>query len=534
MIFNDLNLKPELLRAIAELGYINPTEIQEKAIPVLIEGEHDFVGQAQTGTGKTAAFVLPLLSKIDPNLPHIQALVLTPTRELANQVCQEVEKLGKYLGFKTLAIFGGTSYETQKRRLRTDKPSIIVGTPGRVIDLMEQGNLKFNKAEYIVLDEADEMLNMGFFEDVQRILSKFEEHKRLWMFSATMPKPIMDLINREFNSPKFVKIKKQTLSNEDIEQKYYVVLRKNHLEALCRILDSEPGFYGLIFCRTKIETREVADELALRGYKVETLNGDMGQHERDTAMSKFKTQKVNILVCTDVAARGIDVSNLSHVVNFNLPMDSESYVHRIGRTGRAGMKGVSISMVDPKDLFKVKKIEAFTKKQMTKSKLPSVESLKSMAVLTEIEKMEGIVSAVTEKGVEFKVDETFEIFQNKFSEFSKEDILKIFFTLNLNQKIKRYNQLGSIDCEKNKATHTGTFVRLFMNMGKDDGLNLKILLDDVSKEFGIPRNQIQKVDLKNRFSFFEVPSKMAENFVNNNNLVIKKRKVNFEISQPRK
>ncbi len=538
MKFADLNLRPELLKAVTELGYITPTEIQEKAIPVLLEGEQDFIGQAQTGTGKTAAFVLPLLSKLNPKSSHVQALVLTPTRELANQVCMEVEKLGKFLGFNTLAIYGGTSYDNQKRRLKKDKPSIIVGTPGRVIDLMEQGHLKFGQAEYIVLDEADEMLNMGFFEDVTTILSKFDDKKRLWMFSATMPKPILDLINKSFNNPKIVKIKNNTLSNEDIDQRYYVVLRKNHGEALCRILDSEPNFYGLIFCRTKVDTREVADELNSRGYKVDTLNGDMGQNERDSAMAKFKSQKVNILVCTDVAARGIDVSNLTHVVNYNLPMDAESYVHRIGRTGRAGMKGISIALVDPKETFKVKKIEQFTRKLMTKSKLPTIETLKSSIVLAELERMSTIIQAITDKGSDFKVDETFELFAQKFGEFSKEDILKIFFSLNFNQKLKRFNQLGSIDCEKN-SNNFGSFsvngsVRLFMNMGKDDGLNLKMLLDDVSKEFRIPRGQIQKVEMKNRFSFFEVPSNFGETFVNNKNLVIRKRKINFEISQPRK
>lgn len=537
MKFVDLNLRPELLRAVAELGYISPTEIQEKAIPVLLEGEQDFIGQAQTGTGKTAAFVLPLLSKLNPKAQHIQALVLTPTRELANQVCLEVEKLGKYLGFNTLAIYGGTSYDNQKRRLKKDRPSIIVGTPGRVIDLMEQGHLKFGQAEYIVLDEADEMLNMGFFEDVKTILAKFEESKRLWMFSATMPKPILDLIQKSFNNPKIVKIQNKTMSNEDIDQRYYVVLRKNHGEALCRILDTEPNFYGLIFCRTKVDTREVADELITRGYKVDTLNGDMGQNERDTAMAKFKSQKVNILVCTDVAARGIDVSNLTHVVNYNLPMDSESYVHRIGRTGRAGMKGISISLVDPKELFKVRKIEQFTKKLMTKSKLPTIETLKSSIVLAELERMSAIIQAITEKGSDFKVDESYEIFANKFNEFSKEEILKIFFSLSFNQKLKRFNQLGNIDCEKssNSISYSSNgSVRLFMNMGKDDGLNLKMLLDDVSKEFSIPRNQIQKVELKNRFSFFEVPAQLGDTFVNNKNLIIRRRKINFEISQPRK
>jgi len=375
------------------------------------------------------------------------------------------------------------------------------------------------------------MLNMGFFEDVQNIISAFDKNRRIWMFSATMPKPILNLINREFDHPKIVSIKKKTLSNDDIEQRYYTVMRKYHKEALCRILDTEPEMYALIFCRTKVETRELADLLLQKGYRIETLNGDMGQRERDVAMERFKAHKVDLMVCTDVAARGIDVNNLTHVINFGIPQDNETYVHRIGRTGRAGLKGISITLVDPKDQFIIKKIERFTNKQMLKATLPTVEEIKASVVNTELEGIRGLVETIIEKGDEFKLDDTYKIMEDCFEGFEKDELLKVMFTWKFNKKLKGLDNIGNLDATK--RTKSKDSVRLFMSMGKTDGLNLKMLLDDISQKFGLKKSDIQNVDMKTNFSFFEVPKRFRDNFLKSKNLRIKNRKVRFELSQAR-
>jgi ATP-dependent RNA helicase DeaD len=443
--FKELKVAANILKVIEEMGYKRPTEIQEKAIPMLLESEQDFVGQAQTGTGKTAAFVIPLLQKIDFENPNVQALILTPTRELAGQVESEIKKLGKYTNISSTCIYGGTGYEKQIHALKHSKPQIVVGTPGRVLDLLKKRNLKLEKASYCVLDEADEMLNMGFFEDVQVILDKFKNKKQLMMFSATMPKAIINLINKSFNDHKVVKVEKKSLSNDDIDQKYFIVRDKHFKEALARLIDHAQDIYGIVFCRTKIETREVGDDLKKRGQSVEVLNGDMGQAERDLAMKNFKTKKVNIMVCTDVAARGIDVNNLTHVFNYGLPRDNESYVHRIGRTGRAGMKGKAFTIVGPRSANAIKNIEKHINKNVHLSKLPSVEDLKRNIVKKDMDNAQHILSAIKSKGKDFKTEASFELFEKQFGDLDQEELLKVMFTWKFNKDMRHYNNLADIE-----------------------------------------------------------------------------------------
>ena len=603
--FSDFNLSDDLLRAISDIGHTTATEIQAKAIPILTAAEVDFVGQAQTGTGKTAAFVLPLLQNLDPNSKDVQSIILSPTRELANQICDEVYKLGKYSKIKTLAIFGGTPYEKQIRGLKRDRPQIVVGTPGRVMDLIKQGILKLDKVKFFVLDEADEMLNMGFFDAVKEILTRVNKDRRMWMFSATMSRNILNLIRDEFNNPEIVKVEKKTLSNDDIEQKYYLVRRRYYMEALCRILDTDSDIYGIVFCRTRMDTRDLADELMTRGYSVDTLHGEMGQAARDAAMAKFKAKKSKLLVCTDVAARGIDVSDLTHVFNYGTTQDLESYVHRIGRTGRAGSKGTAISIIDPRDEFWVRKIERFTGKTITKSKLPTVEELKTGLVAKELEKIAPMFETIQVKGEEFMLDKTFEKFNEYFETASKEEILKTMFTWQFNKELRRLNDVGSLDDIKSDRNSRGRDrntrggrdargggrdargggrdargggrdsrgggrdargggrdsrvggrdargggrdgdsrrstsgrrngaengnTRFFMNMGRDDGLNLSLLLNDISQQAGLSSNDIQKVDMKKQFSFFEVPKGCAEKLLNNKELKIDNKSVRLEYS----
>lgn len=444
-LFKDLKLSPDIQKAIDELGFTTPTEIQEKAIPVLNSTDRDFVGQAQTGTGKTLAFVAPLLSKIDYKCNYVQAIVLAPTRELANQVEEEIVKLGKYTSIKSTCIYGGTGYDKQIEALKKERPQIVVGTPGRVIDMINKGHLKLDKAKYCILDEADEMLTMGFFEDVQIVLSKFKKNRQLMMFSATMPKPIIRLIKNEFNNPLIEKIEKKTLSNDDIEQKYFVVRDKHFKEALARLIDDARDVYGIVFCRTKIETKEVGDDLKKRGMSVDILNGDMGQTERDHSMRNFKNKKVNILVCTDVAARGIDIDNLTHVFNYGLPRDNESYVHRIGRTGRAGMKGKAYTIVGPKSDYAIKNIERHIKDEIEFSKLPSVEDLKRNLVEREVDAASQILSAIKLKGEDFKTEVAFDLMVENFGDLSQDELLKLMFVWKFNKEMRHYNNLSDIE-----------------------------------------------------------------------------------------
>ena len=447
MKFEDLNLSKELLRAIEDEGFKSPSEIQEKAIPILKKGNVDFVGQAQTGTGKTAAFVLPLLSQLNFKSNEVQALVLAPTRELANQVHEEIKKFGKYLDVRTLTVYGGTSYDKQINGLRKGRPQIVVGTTGRIMDLMKRGVLRLNNTKQLILDEADEMLNMGFLEDVQEIMRSLPVDKNIWMFSATMPRPIINLVNKEFTDPQILKIEKKTLSNEDIDQRYFLIRPKYQMEALCRLLDFETDMYGIVFCKTKREVGEIGSELMSRGYKVDVLHGDLNQAQRDAAMKKFKSGYLSLLICTDVAARGIDVNNLTHVINFGFPQDMESYVHRIGRTGRAGTKGKAYTLIDPYQKGKLRYLERFVKTTLKPAKLPSVPQLKVALVNKELARMANLVDSVVEKGDEFKVDETYDVFKESFQGMNKDQILKILFSQKFRKDLRRYQDLGELDAK---------------------------------------------------------------------------------------
>ncbi len=453
MTFDELNLNEPLLQALNDLGFTEPTEIQEKAIPLLLKGHQDLVGQAQTGTGKTAAFVLPLLQRLNLKSNDMQALILAPTRELAKQIVEEIEKLSKYMKkVKTVCIYGGASYDKQIGEIQKKRPQIVVGTPGRVIDLMNKRVLDFSEAEFLVLDEADEMLNMGFYDDVQKVLDSFNLNRMMWMFSATMPKQIKELIERECDLPEMVKVQKQTLSNADIEQLYFPVVKKQFAEAIYRLVISEKDAYGMVFCKTRGEAKDLAGNLADRGLKVECLNGDMAQQLREKAMERFKSRKVQLLICTDVAARGIDVNDLTHVFNYGLPQDIESYVHRIGRTGRAGKKGIAATIIDPRDLKGLRRIEHVTNQVIKKGDLPCHDDLKSVIVAKDLEKMISIKEAVMGKKEEFKIDDAYQAFEEFFNETEKEDLAKILFTYMYNRELRRLDDIGKLPEGQDKGS----------------------------------------------------------------------------------
>lgn len=368
--FHDLKLSAPLMKAIDELGYETPSAIQAQALPLLLEKPTDFLGLAATGTGKTAAFSIPLLEQINPQLKKVQAIVLCPTRELALQVMEQINLLGKFKGTRAVAIYGGANMVDQIQGLKKN-PSIVVGTPGRVIDHLERGTLKLDSVSTVVLDEADEMISMGFKEDLETILDSATQEKRhIWLFSATMSPEVRRVADEYLVEPQQVHINRKEMLSTTVEQIFYVTQEANKPEVLCKLIDSADGFYGLIFCQTKSLVSDLARYLTARGYQVDSLHGDKDQRSRERTMQAFRDHKVNILVCTDVASRGLDVKDVTHVINYSIPRELDLYVHRIGRTARSGKSGLAMSLVTPSHRSLVGQIERLTKSKMIEGKIP--------------------------------------------------------------------------------------------------------------------------------------------------------------------
>ena len=510
------------MKAIEAMGFESPTEIQEKSIPKLMEAEIDFIGQAQTGTGKTAAFTLPLLEKIDHSAKHIQAMVIAPTRELANQICEEINKLSKFEKVRTLAVYGGVPISGQLRELRNNNPQIIVGTPGRLLDVMKRGAFDLKKCGYVILDEADEMLDMGFFDDVQEILAEVPE-KKIWMFSATMPKQILKLINEHFCDPELVKVTKKILTSDAVDQEYCLVQRRDMAEALCRYLDFNQNTYAIVFTRTKIGAKELTDELNMRGFPSDALHGDMSQEQRDITMKKFKQKKIILLVCTDVAARGIDVNDLTHVINYGLPQDNESYVHRIGRTGRGGSKGIALSIIDQTETRRIGQIERITKAKIEHVKLPTVQKIVDVLTSKAVTQFENMIEHFD---MESEGD-SFSNFTQRFEDLNREQLLQGLYSFMFDQSLKRYRRARSIDLEPRQArgsdrssdrssssgerrerTASGAqagYERYHISLGRAKGLEIGGLINLVSKNLSIQGREVGKIAIMNDFSFFELP-----------------------------
>lgn len=393
--FNDLPLPSALMRAVTDLGYEKPSPIQAEALPILLEQDVDFVGLAATGTGKTAAFGLPLLAKLKPGR-HVQALVLCPTRELCLQVAGQIDLLGRHLGVRTLAIYGGSSYEEQFAGLKRGT-SVVVGTPGRVIDHLERGTLDLSKVGTVVLDEADEMISMGFREAMEEVLESLPENRRVWLFSATMSPSVRQVADRFLVEPARVEVNRTEMLSSTVEQYYYATHEKNKPEVLCKLIDAAEDFYGVIFCQTKTLVVDLTRYLQDRGYKVDSLHGDMSQSAREASMLAFRERRTHILVCTDVAARGLDVKDVTHVINYSLPRELDSYVHRIGRTARSGKTGIAMSLVTPSHRHLIGKIERLTKSRMHEGQIPSRKAIgmkKIARLLTQFSDQPGYERAV--------------------------------------------------------------------------------------------------------------------------------------------
>jgi len=510
-----LGLSDPITKALSEVGFEEPTDIQKEAIPLLIKNPSDLIGLAQTGTGKTAAFGLPLLEMIDANVRHTQALVLSPTRELAKQITEQLLSFSKHMkGVKIVSVYGGAPISHQIKDLRSN-PQVIVATPGRLIDLIGRKAVRLKDISYVVLDEADEMLNMGFKEDMDKILSFTPEDKSTWLFSATMPKEIRKLINTYMTNPHEVSVGQRNEVNQNIEHQYVQVKSRDKSEALKRFLDSEPGMRGIIFCRTKANTQTLADELMRLNYRSAAIHGDLDQKVRERVMNRFRNHELQVLVATDVAARGIDVDDLTHVIHHSLPDDMAYYTHRSGRTARAGKKGISLSFVTSTETRKVKYIEKQLKLNFKKVNVPSVVEIKDSKMQ---QWAENLLRTVPGKAVDQKLlDLTLLLFEG----LSKEELVKKLLTNELNRL--GYNDRGNKDLNdrsegsgKSDGKGNNKFAKdwYFINIGKGDDLSKKDLLEFICDQTKIDRRDVGDIVLQRKNSFFEVNKKHAKKMTN--------------------
>jgi len=496
--FKALGLSESILKALKKKGFEEPTPIQEKVIPLFLKGECDIIGQAQTGTGKTTAFGAPIIEKIPEKSGKVQAIVLTPTRELAIQVSEELNSLKGDKKIHIVPIYGGQSMTQQLRSLESGV-DIVVGTPGRIIDHLERKSLSLKNIAYFVLDEADEMLNMGFIDEIKEILKATGPDKRMLFFSATMPKPIFGIVKKYMQNYEYVAIE-DDLVTDLTEQIYFEVQENDKLEALCRIIDIEDEFYGLIFCRTKTDTAQLAQKLGDRGYLADALHGDLSQQEREKILNKFRKQKLNILVATDVAARGIDIIDLTHVINYSLPQDPDSYVHRIGRTGRAGKQGTAITFVTSMEYRRLTYIKKTSKSDMKKGKLPEVKDVikaKRARVKTEL----GSIIKAEEYG------DCLEMSEKLLQEYPAEKILAAILKYAFKEKFDEsmYGEIsGSSYVDRKGKT------RLFIAMGKADGMTPDSLCEFIQGETGESDLKIMDAEIFPHFSFVTLPFAQAE------------------------
>jgi len=542
LTFNTLGLSPNLIKGIEELGFEKPTPIQEKIIPIVFDKENDLVGLAQTGTGKTAAFGLPLIDKIEITNRSVQVLILAPTRELCIQLTKDLQNYSKYKkGLRVVSVYGGANADTQIKELKKGA-HIIAATPGRMLDLIKRKAAKINDIKTVVLDEADEMLNMGFREELDEILMETPKNKRTLLFSATMPREVARIANKYMNDPVNITIGKQNAGAENIRHIYYQVHAKDRYIALKRIADFNPDIYGLVFCRTRRETKEVADKLIKDGYNADAIHGDLSQAQRDHVMKRFRERSLQMLVATDVAARGIDVNDISHVINYNLPDELEVYTHRTGRTGRAEKSGTAISIVNYREKNKIPAIEKIIDKKCERMPIPSGDEICSKQLFNLIDKMEN--AKVDEK----QIAPFMETVNKKLEWLSKEEIIKHFVSLefnrfleyykdapNLNKKAeKKDNQNKKDKGSSRKAKQNGNYTRFFLNMGKKDALvpqKIIGLINDYTKDRGI---NIGEIDIKHSFSFFEVGEKYASKVKNSmQDKKFKGRTIKLEVAEKR-
>ncbi|MEH0155717.1 DEAD/DEAH box helicase [Limibacter armeniacum] len=571
MVFKNLGLQEEILRAIEDLGFETPTPIQEQAITQILAGNaDDIVGLAQTGTGKTAAFGLPLLQMINPADRATQGIVICPTRELCLQISNGLQDFSKYLPkINVVPVYGGASIEKQIKDIRRGA-HIIVATPGRLIDLIKKNVVKLDTIKYAVLDEADEMFNMGFHDDIDEILSYAPEERKIWLFSATMSKEVEKIAKKYMNEPLEISVGHRNQSATNIDHNYFMVEGRNRYAALKRVIDFYPEIFGVIFCRTRRETQEVSESLAKDGYNAEALHGDLSQAQRDYVMRKFRERSVQLLVATDVAARGIDVNDVTHVINYNLPDDLESYTHRSGRTGRAGKSGVSIILVTPREVNRIKDLSRFIKKEINYTKVPSGHDICQNQLFSLVDRINNV------EVKEDEVDKFLPSIYESLQELSKEELIQRFVSVEFNRFLDYYrgaedinarerrggsrdrnDRFGSRDGgrdrrggregsrdsrdgarsgeRRGKRNFNGNSERFFMNLGEMDKINKGALVRIICDNTGINSASLGSIDLRREYSFFDVDKQVAGKVLTKlHGAQHQGRKIKVEIAQKRK
>ena len=502
MKFEELNIDERILKAVEDLGYEEASPIQARAIPACLEGK-DVIGQAQTGTGKTAAFSIPALMKVDPEVKKLQVVILSPTRELAVQVSGEIRKLAKYMSdVKVLPVYGGQDIVRQIKALKSGV-QIMVGTPGRVMDHMRRKTVKFDDVSMVILDEADEMLDMGFREDIETILSETPENRQTVLFSATMPKPIVEIAEKFQHDTEHIKVVKKELTVENIEQYYYEVKARNKNELLCRLVDIYNPKLAVVFCNTKRAVDELISELKGRGYFADGIHGDMKQAQRDRVMDDFRNGRCEILIATDVAARGIDVSNVDMVFNYDLPQDDEYYVHRIGRTGRAGKSGLALSFVSGKEAYKLKDIERYCKTKIKNRPLPSMDDVKN----TKIDNLFAKIKDTIEEGGLSEIRELVEE-RIELEDYTSIDAVAALIKMTIGDINTEHDELEVVHYDASQKREG--MVRLFINIGKKDKVTPANILGAIAGESGIPGKYVGAIDMLDNYTFVEVPEAIAD------------------------
>ena len=506
--FNELGVGEKALKAIDELGFEQPTPVQEKAIPVLLSDEKDFIGLAQTGTGKTAAFGLPLIQLLDFASHDAQALVLAPTRELCVQITNDMLSFSKYFhGANIVAVYGGASIETQIRAIKKGA-QVIVATPGRLIDLIGRKAIRLETVRYVVLDEADEMLNMGFQEDIDEILSHTPEEKKVWLFSATMPAEVRSIADNYMSNPFELTVGRKNDAAENIEHHYYVMHERDRYAALKRIVDFTPEIFGIIFCRTKIDTQRVAENLIKDGYNADSLHGDLSQPQRDKVMGRYRSRTLQLLVATDVAARGIDVSNVTHVIHYHLPDESENYLHRSGRTARAGKSGISVTLINVREMDKIRQLEKKIGRKFHLTKIPGAVEICEQQLLELIKKIHNV--AVDEKGIAKYLPQIYE----ELRDLDKEELITRMVSIEFNRFLDYYRNAHDLNVDIAHQGRSGggesyrsTGPRMFINLGSVDGFDKNSMAEYIAKVSSVDANGLGRIDLKGVYSFIEMDEK---------------------------
>lgn len=525
--FKALGLDEQLLQAITDMGFETPSEVQEEAIPLLLEEDRDLVALAQTGTGKTAAFGFPMLQKIDMDSRTTQGLILSPTRELCMQITNEMKAYGKYKkGLNVVAIYGGASITDQARQIKKGA-QVIVATPGRMKDMISRRMIDISKIEYCVLDEADEMLNMGFYEDITEILSHSPEDKSTWLFSATMPKEVSTIAKKFMHNPVEVTVGSKNVGSENVEHEYFIVSGRDRYPALKRLADAHPDIFSVVFCRTKRDTQKVAEQLIADGYNAGAIHGDLSQNQRDIVMKQFRNRQIQMLVATDVAARGIDVDDITHVINYQLPDEIETYTHRSGRTGRAGKNGISMVIVTKSEVRKIKSIEKKIQKAFVKKDVPSGMEICEKQLMH-------LTNNIKETEINHDIDVYLPQINESLKDFSKEELIKKFFSVEFTRFYNYYNKAKDINQEagpdREYSDDTGS-TRFFLNLGNKDDFTWMSLKDFLRDHLNLGKDDVYKVDVKDSFSFFNVDEQHKDLVLNAfADFKLDGRNVNVEVS----